>query len=62
MKKTDRTKSGFILGRERFAKIAAVEGIRPSAELSADFRAFDDRKLRAAERRKLLMQKYGEKT
>lgn len=61
MRKAGNTKSGFVLGRARFAKIAAVEGIAPSKELSEDFRSFDSRKLSPAERRSYLIRKYGGK-
>lgn len=59
--KTVRRKSGFVLGRARFAKIAAVEGIKPDRALSEDFRLFEDRALSPAERRGYLIRKYGGK-
>jgi len=56
-----RSNSRPVIGHDRFAKISAVEGIPRNAELDADFRRFDARKLSAAERRRLLIRKYGGK-
>jgi hypothetical protein len=49
---------GFIVGRSRFAKISAVEGIRTTEEMDKDFREFDRRGLSARERRTLIERKY----
>jgi hypothetical protein len=51
----------FTLGRESFAKISAVEGIRLSREMQRDFQEFDRRGLSAEERRRAIMNKYGRK-
>ena len=52
-------KGGYMIGRKRFAKICAVEGIRLTAAMEADFRAFEKKGLPASERRKILAAKYG---
>ncbi len=52
-------KRGHTIGRKGFAKICAVEGIRLTAAMEADFRAFEKKKLPASERRKILAVKYG---
>ncbi len=49
----------YMIGRKGFAKICAVEGIRITAAMEADFRAFEKRGLTAGERRKVLASKYG---
>jgi hypothetical protein len=64
MKKTfDRSSlkraKGYILGRNSFAKISAVEGIRLSPEMEARFREFDQEGLSASERRKALARAFG---
>ncbi|MEJ0027553.1 MAG: hypothetical protein WDN01_16125 [Rhizomicrobium sp.] len=56
-----RPSSRGIIGHDRFAKISAVEGIPRNADLDADFRRFEVRKLSQAERRKFLVRKYGGK-
>ncbi len=48
-----------MIGRKGFAKISAVEGIRFTAAMEADFRAFEKKGLPASERRKILAAKYG---
>lgn len=52
----------FTLGRKGFAKISAVEGIRLSRELEADFHEFDRNGLSNAERRRILARKYSHKS
>ncbi|MES1990598.1 MAG: hypothetical protein V4441_06580 [Pseudomonadota bacterium] len=54
-----RTSNSFILGREDFAKISAVEGISLSSEMMDDFDQFDQLGLSPEERRKALAHKYG---
>jgi len=54
-----RGSQGFIVGRARFAKISAVEGIRTTEEMDEDFREFDRRGLSAGERRKAIGRKYA---
>lgn len=51
----------FTIGREAFAKISAVEGIRLSAEVEEAFREFDRKGLSAEERRREIMNRYGRK-
>lgn len=51
----------YILGRSGFAKISAVEGIRPSRRMDEDFREFDRKGLSAEERRHQLASKYAPK-
>lgn len=53
------SKGGHTVGRKGFAKICAVEGVRLTAAMEADFRAFEKKKLPAGERRKILTAKYG---
>jgi hypothetical protein len=56
--KSSKEPGSFILGRDGFAKISAVEGIRPSRRMDADFREFDRKGLSAEERRSALTGKY----
>ena len=48
-----------IIGRGGFAQISAVEGIRLTDEMWSDFRDFDQKRLSHAERRKMILRKYG---
>lgn len=50
---------GYVLGRARFAKISAIEGIRMTAAMEADFREFERKDLPAEDRRKVIGKKYG---
>jgi hypothetical protein len=53
-------KSGrFILGREGFGKISAVEGLRMSKTMRDDFRTLDKQGASARVRRDTLAGKYG---
>jgi hypothetical protein len=52
------SRGGFKIGREAFAAISAVEGLRLSAEMEKEFRAFDRKGLTARERRQAIMAKY----
>jgi hypothetical protein len=54
-----RVAKGFTLGRQSFAKISEVEGIRMSRAMDADFREFDRKGLTPEERRKAIAAKYG---
>jgi hypothetical protein len=58
-KSSKRSTKGFVLGRARFAKISAVEGIRTTPAMEADFRDFERKGLSADERRKVIGRKYG---
>jgi hypothetical protein len=65
MKRTTKiagTSEGFTLGRQSFAKISAVEGIKLSPEMAADFQEFDRQQLTASARRKAIRHKYGKAT
>lgn len=57
-----RIAKGYVIGRARFAKISAVEGIRLTAEMDDDFRRFDQQALSAPERRRLISKKYAKKS
>jgi hypothetical protein len=52
----------YIIEREDFAKISAVEGIKLGRRVVEDFKDFDRRGLSAAERRRELTRKYGRKS
>ena len=49
----------YTIGRDGFAKISAVEGIRLSREMRRDFRIFDERGLSSEKRRETISRKYG---
>jgi hypothetical protein len=51
----------FVLGRDSFARISAVEGIRLTREMKRDLQAFDRKGLSSAERRRVIVKKYGRK-
>ena len=61
--KTPKRSSGgtFTIGRERFSKISAVEGIKLSRRTDETFREFDQRGLSAEERRREITRRYGRK-
>ena len=50
---------GYVLGRSRFAKISAIEGIHMTAAMEADFREFERKGLSAEGRRRVIGRKYG---
>ena len=50
---------GYVVGREGFAKISAVERIHVSPKMIGEFRSFDKGGLTAPERRRILSEKYG---
>ncbi len=54
----DRSTGGMILGRERFAKISAVEGIELTAGMKNRAADFDRRGLSGEERRRAIMRAY----
>lgn len=60
-KPTGRSGTAYTIGRTRFAKISAVEGIQTSRRVDQDFREFDKKALSPAERRQELVRKYGRK-
>jgi hypothetical protein len=47
-----------IIGRERFAKISAVEGIQPSGAMKKRVAQFDRDGLSAAERRRAIIKAH----
>lgn len=56
--KTASRKGGFVLGRSRFEKISAVEGIKTSAASRRMFEEFDRKGLSDAQRRAAILRKY----
>lgn len=56
---TSKAAKGFTLGRQSFAKISAVEGIRLSPEMEARFREFDLKGLSPSERRVAIARTFG---
>ncbi|MBC7476528.1 MAG: hypothetical protein H7317_00355 [Pseudorhodobacter sp.] len=50
--------SGFVIGRARFTKIAAVEGIALSADMKVRAEQFDRDGLSGDERRKAIIEKH----
>lgn len=51
----------LVLGRERFAKISAVEGIKLTAAMKKRVKEFDERDLTVAERRTEILEHYRKK-
>ena len=58
-KSTKRAAKGYVIGRAGFAKISAVEGIRLTPTMAADFREFERKGLSPEDRRKAIAGKYG---
>jgi hypothetical protein len=58
-KSPKRMSKGYVLGRSRFAKISAIEGICMTSTMKADFREFDRKDLSAEDRRRVIGRKYG---
>lgn len=52
------TAGGMILGRDRFAKISAVEGIELTATMKRRAADFDRRGLSGEERRRAIIRAY----
>ncbi|MGE3148624.1 MAG: hypothetical protein AB7K04_06095 [Pseudorhodoplanes sp.] len=48
----------FVLGRDRFAKISAVEGLKLTPAMKKRIKEFDDAGLTAAERRREIIRAY----
>jgi len=65
---TTNTKSTLVrsgrpaIGRTRFEKISAVEGIRTSASTKKMFVEFDRKGLTAEERRRIIFEKHAKKS
>lgn len=53
--------AGFVIGRERFEKICAAEGIKLTAAMKKRFAEFDRKGLSPAERRREIIKVYGKK-
>lgn len=51
----------FVIGRARFAKISAVEGIKKPADSRRMFEDFDRKGLTPEQRRKAIFEKYAKK-
>jgi hypothetical protein len=51
-------KTGLIIGRARFAKISAVEGIELSPDMKRRAADFDRRGVSGAERRRAIVRAY----
>jgi hypothetical protein len=58
-KPSERSGKGRTIGRAAFARISAVEGIRLTPAMMADFREFERKGLSPAARRKAIIGKYG---
>lgn len=56
------TSGHFVLGRERFAKISAVEGVARTQAMKERDKEFDRQGLTAEERRRELIRTYRSKT
>lgn len=52
----------FVVGRNAFAKISAIEGLHLSAEQRRDFREFDRKGFTSEKRRRAIVAKYAGKT
>jgi hypothetical protein len=58
-KSSKRTPSAkFVIGRERFTQISAVEGIKPSAAMKKRTAEFERQGLSPAERRREIIKAY----
>ena len=51
--------TGFRLGRDRFARISAVEGIALTEEMRATLDGFDREGLSAEERRRAILRRFA---
>jgi hypothetical protein len=58
-KSSKRVSKGYVLGRSRFAKISAIEGIHLTSAMEADFLEFERKGLSAEDRRRAIGRKYG---
>jgi hypothetical protein len=56
--KTSGADAKLVVGRERFAKISAVEGIVPSTAMKARVARFDQQGLSATERRREIIKAH----
>lgn len=53
--------AGFVIGRDSFEKICAVEGIKLTAQMKKRFAEFDRKGLSPAERRREIIKAYAKK-
>jgi hypothetical protein len=53
-----RISAKFVIGRERFAQISAVEGIKPTATMKKRAAIFEKQGLTPAERRREIIKTY----
>ena len=51
--------AGFVLGRDRFARISAVEGVSLTPDMRADLERFDREGLSAAQRRRAIQSRFA---
>ncbi|MGA9846942.1 MAG: hypothetical protein WBQ45_04800 [Roseiarcus sp.] len=51
--------AGFVIGRDRFARISAVEGVALTPDMRADLERFDRDGLSAAERRSAIQARFA---
>lgn len=58
MKSSEKHSAKVVIGRARFAKISAVEGIKPSAAMRKRVAQFDRQGLSAAERRRAIIKAH----
>ena len=54
-----RSDQSYTIGREKFAKISAVEGIQLTAAMVEDFHEFERKGLSPEQRRTAIAKKYG---
>ena len=52
---------GFTIGRDAFARISAVEGLRLSDDMKRDLRELQRKGLSGEARRRAIISKYGKK-
>ncbi len=61
-KRTTNSKGRQVLGRQRFERISAVEGVRLTDEMKRAFAGFDRRGLSASERRRAIISRFKDRT
>jgi hypothetical protein len=54
----NRSSAKFVIGRERFTQISAVEGIKPTAAMKKRAAIFEKQGLTPAERRREIIKTY----
>jgi hypothetical protein len=57
-KQPSKARSDFVLGRDRFAQISAVEGIALTSDMRAELERFDREGLSSAERRRAIVARF----